>query len=240
MEETSDGTIKLLWRKRELSLRRKVLESQLENILKMKEASSELCKSRSLGPLKSSESDAFLQLLECCQVRHESLSLLSEKLVCTKQKILDRTRMMLHQIWDVYPIVEFPDSKGYSICDIHLPGSDNFEGHDETMLSVAIGYVSHLLLLLGDLLDIALRFPIKYYGSKSLIYCNRKSQLFPLFLTSIKSREWVNFSYGMSLLNLDIVQIRTLHGLSTTNPEETLANLHGLKQTLDREVRTLS
>lgn len=229
---------RLVWRNRELTLRTKVLKTQLENALKTRQAGAQLSKA-TVESTESIEDDNQHQLLRLdlvssYQSRQESLIQLKKKLEFARQKILTRTRAMLRQLWDVYPIVEFPDGRGYSICDIHLPHSESFEGHDETMVSVAIGYVGHLLLLLSDLLDITLRFPLKFYGSKSLIYCNRKSQLFPLFIESFKSREWVNFSYGMTLLNLDIVQIRTTYGLNTTDPEETLANLHGLKQTLDR------
>lgn len=172
------------------------------------------------------------QLLEAKQ---NKLELLNHKLNSTKSQIFRRSKKMMRELWDIYPIIEFPDRKGYSICDIHLPSSENFEGHDETMVSVAIGYVGHLLLLLSEFLDITLRFPLRYYGSKSLIYCNRRNQLFPLYVNSFKSRDWINFSYGMNLLNLDIVQMRTLYGLPTNEPEETLANLHGLKLILDND-----
>lgn len=158
---------------------------------------------------------------------------LHHELNSTKSKIFKRTKDMIHELWNIYPINEFPDRRGYSICDIHLPSSEHFEGHDKTMVSVAIGYVGHLLFLLSEILDIYLRFPIRYYGSKSLIYCTRKNQLFPLYVDSFKSRDWINFSYGMNLLNLNIVQIRTLYGLPTTEPDETLSNLHGLKLILD-------
>lgn len=167
--------------------------------------------------------------------KQDRLNRLNLELNLTKSHILTRTKRMVRDLWDIYPIIEFPDRRGYSICDIHLPSSEHLEGHDGTMISVAIGYVGHLLLLLGDILDVSLRFPLRYYGSKSSIYCNRRNQLFPLYVDSNKSREWVNFSYGMNLLNLDIVQIRTLYGLTTSEPEETLANLHELKVMLAKE-----
>uniref|UniRef100_A0A6G1SPX7 UV radiation resistance-associated gene protein n=1 Tax=Aceria tosichella TaxID=561515 RepID=A0A6G1SPX7_9ACAR len=178
--------------------------------------------------LKRTQQRVFLR-------RQQRLNLLNSELSLAKSHIISRTKLMARDLWDIYPISEFPDRRGYSICDIYLPSSDHLEGHDATMISVAIGYVGHLLLLLSDILDITLRFPLKYYGSKSLIYCNRRNQQFPLHVDSTKGRDWVNFCYGMSLLNLDIVQIRTLYGLSTSDPGETLANLHELKIILARE-----
>lgn len=160
--------------------------------------------------------------------KQDRLDLLKGELKIEKSLVDARTRRMTSDLWDIYPINEFPDRRGYSICDIHLPSSEHLEKHDGTMISVAIGYVGHLLLLLSEVLDITLRFPLKHLGSKSLIFCSRRNQYFPLYVDSAKSREWVNFVYGMNLLNLDIMQIRTLYGLHTHEPDDTLANLHEL------------
>lgn len=164
--------------------------------------------------------------------RQLTLNLLNQELSSAKSQIVTRTKQMVRDLWDIYPINEFPDRRGYSICDIHLPSSEHLDGHDVTMISVAIGYIGHLLFLLSEILDISLRFPLKYYGSKSSIYCNRRNQLYPLYIDSTKGRDWLNFCYGMTLLNLNIVQIRTLYGLTTDDPDETLANLHELRLAL--------
>lgn len=176
------------------------------------------------------------KLKQLLEVRRRQLEEISNQLSEAQSQLTRRRNHLLRQLWDIYPIVEFPDGKGYSICDIYLPSSENFEGHDELMVSVAIGYVGHLLLLLGEILDVQLRFPVKFYGSKSYIYCNRRDQQFPLYLSSFKSRDKVNFSHAVNLLNLNILQIRNLHGLPTNYPEETLANLHGLRIYLSRQI----
>jgi len=160
------------------------------------------------------------------------LNLLNQELATAKTQIITRTKHMVRELWTLYPIIEFPDHRGYSICDIHLPSSENLDGHDVNTISVAVGYISHLLFLLSDILDISLRFQLKCYGSKSSIYCNRKNKLFPLYVETTKRNDWLNFYYGITLLNLNIVQIRTLYGLTTDNPAETLANLHELKLAL--------
>lgn len=229
----------LLWKARELSLRTRVLQSQLAAAKQTMAASLEI------SEVTRESINSVTQNGKHQSLRSNQEQLLREKLLRSKQldgalrfaksQISNRSVKMIRELWDIYPIIEFPDRKGYSICDIHLPSSEHFEGHDETMVSVAIGYVGHLLLSLSDILDITLRFPLKYYGSKSLIYCSRKNQLFPLYIESFKSREWVNFSYGMNLLNLNIVQLRTLYELPTTDPDETLANLHGLRLILDNQ-----
>lgn len=173
------------------------------------------------------------QLQEQVSVKKQlRLNLLNQELTISKSQIVARTKQMVRDLWDIYPIMEFPDRRGYSICDIHLPSSENLEGHDITMISVAMGYIGHLLFLLSEILDISLRFPLRYCGSKSSIYCNRRNKLYPLHIESTKNRDWLNFCYGINLLNLDIVQIRTLYGLTTDDPNETLANLHELKLAL--------
>lgn len=222
----------LVWKTRELLLRTRALQSRLDAARQAKETTLEISKATN-NSIQSINDDTHHKLCskhkQLFEERQKRLEQLNTKLDQTKNKIFRRTKGMLRELWDIYPINEFPDRKGYSICDIHLPTSENFEGHDETMVSVAIGYVSHLLLILSKILDINLRFPLRYHGSKSLIYCNRRNQLYPLHLDSFKSREIVNFMHGINLLNLNIVQIRTLYGLPTSDPDETLANLHGLK-----------
>lgn len=223
---------KLNWQSRELSLRIKALESQILSAKQGKESILEKCKSvrESIRVMLDERQVRQKSSLEILLInKRESLETLCEKLDHIKSQTLIRRKNMLQDLCEIYPIIEFPDRKGYSICDIHLPNINNFEGHDETMVSVAIGYVCHLLLLLSEFLDITLTFPLKYYGSKSSIYCSGRSQTFPLFIESFKSRDWINFSQGVNLLNMDIVQIRTLCGLGTKDPEETLANLHDLK-----------
>lgn len=225
-------TEQLVWKSRELLIRTRVLQSQLNAALQAKEATEKISQSES-NSITTTDDGKLRHLRSKQEEKLVSLNQLNNKLKVAKSQISSRNKQMIQDLWDIYPIIEFPDRKGYSICDIHLPSSEHFEGHDETMVSVAIGYVCHLLMLLSDILDIILRFPLRYYGSKSFIYCNRRNQYFPLHVDSFKGREWVNFSYGMSLLNLNIVQIRTLYGLSTSEPDETLANLHGLKRLLD-------
>jgi hypothetical protein len=42
-------------------------------------------------------------------------------------------------------------------------------GQDETMLTVALGYVCHLVAMTSNYLDIPLRYPMDHHGSRSSI-----------------------------------------------------------------------
>lgn len=141
-----------------------------------------------------------------------------------RKKLGVRQRRMIQELRDIFPIVEFNNK--YSICEILLPDSNNLKAHDDTQVSVAISYVTQILIQLSEILDLTPRFPIIFQGSKSSIVCTRRCKTFPLHLDSSKGRE--NFDNGLALLNLNLLQIRTLCGLPTEQPDYTLKNLFGL------------
>lgn len=142
-----------------------------------------------------------------------------------------RCRLISH-LPIIYPIEQ--DGNGrYFICGVNLPDSESFEGSNEVMISVALGFVSHLLVMLAHLLHIPLRYPITPNGSMATIADTTSQQLretdrqFPLF-TRGKEREKLHFNYGVFLLNKDIAQLRWYCGLLTTDLRQTLANIHSL------------
>lgn len=225
----------LIWKARLLSLKTRVLAAARQTMPPIDHHGEHQMLKSSQEEILQKREQLLQERDRLLQERQIKSTQLNDALEFAKSQISKRSSKMIQELWEIYPIIEFPDKRGYSICDIHLPSSEHFEGHDETMVSVAIGYVGHLLISLSDILDITLRSPIKHYGSKSLIHCTRKNKDFPLFIESFKSREWVNFSYGMDLLNLNIVQLRTLYELPTNDPDETLANLHGLRLILDNQ-----
>lgn len=57
----------------------------------------------------------------------------------------------------------------YTICDIPLPNSENFDGVDETSLSIALGFTAHLVQMISFIINIPLRYPIIHCGSRSKI-----------------------------------------------------------------------
>ncbi|KAK3869697.1 hypothetical protein Pcinc_024990 [Petrolisthes cinctipes] len=139
-------------------------------------------------------------------------------------------RLLISQLPDIYPITQ--DSKGkYCICGVHLPDAENFEGVSETSLSVALGFVAHLLVLLSQLLHLPLRYPVNPHGSMATITDISSHQMrddereFPLY-TRGKEKERLHFNYGVFLLNKNISQMRWYFGIPTTDLRTTLANLH--------------
>jgi hypothetical protein len=61
-----------------------------------------------------------------------------------------------------------PNNK-YTICGVHLPNSEDFAGNDEVMISVALGFVVHLVQMISIFLQLPLRYPIIHFGSRSKI-----------------------------------------------------------------------
>ena len=57
----------------------------------------------------------------------------------------------------------------YSINGIVLPDSDCFVGCDDNQLSVALGYVAHLVHMISVLIQVPNRYPITVYSSMSRI-----------------------------------------------------------------------
>lgn len=162
------------------------------------------------------------QLLPCLrQLLYQKKMLISSRLAASEGeriKLAQRQRQMIQDLREFLPIVEF-DGK-YSICMIFLPQS--LKAHDDTQVSIAIGYVTLMLTQLSDILGLTLRFPLRFEGSRSQIYCTRRCKTFPLHLDS--SRE--NFDNGVALLNLNIMQMRILYGLATEDPNYILKNLY--------------
>lgn len=72
----------------------------------------------------------------------------------------------------------FQDNSGkFKICDIYLPDAENYDGVTETSLSVALGFVAHLIVLISQLLHVPLRYPIKPNGSLATITDTTSFQL---------------------------------------------------------------
>lgn len=63
---------------------------------------------------------------------------------------------------------KLPDGR-YTIRNVHLPNSEDFEGKDEIMVSVALGFVAHLVQMISYFLDVPTRYPICHFGSRSKI-----------------------------------------------------------------------
>lgn len=147
-----------------------------------------------------------MELLQCLRqlAYKKNVFLLSRRADLQTERIaLDlRQRRMLQELQEILPIAELHNGN-YSICEILLPV--NLKAHNETQ-SIALGYVTLLLAQLEEILDLTLRFPVKFQGSKSSIYCTRRCKTFPLYTEA-------DFEEGVALLKLNILQILRSRGI---------------------------
>ena len=114
-----------------------------------------------------SETSSRVQLLKeqlhlLMQFRSERLLETRRKLELTVSALVQRRRSLAKVLFqDVYRIVPFPDARGFSICGVFLPDSEAIDQHDAKMVSVALGYVTHLVALLSTLLDVHLNYQVR-------------------------------------------------------------------------------
>lgn len=156
-----------------------------------------------------------------------------EKYIKESAQLLIRRKQLINELTScIYPISETP-KKELCICAVRLPNSEEFQGQDDIMCSVSLGYTSHLLMMMSHLLDFPLRYQIDFRGSRTQILDHIHSKLtdkdrtFPLYA---KGKEKFQFNYGVFLLNKNISQLRLYCGLSTTDLRLTLPNIKSLME----------
>ncbi|OQV17192.1 putative UV radiation resistance associated protein [Hypsibius exemplaris] len=173
---------------------------------------------------------------ELDQVRHEISNRLSEirtnrmTLKARKEELRNRQRELISDIRTVYPIHRSPSGRAF-ITGIWLPPVDQHANCDDMTLSASLGYAVHLTILLSKILNIPMRYPLKFFCSLSSITDPISAKLldkereFPL---SIKKSERTRFHYGVYFFNLDIAQLRFNSGMGTPDLKKTLENLQTL------------
>ncbi|XP_054168942.1 UV radiation resistance-associated protein-like [Oppia nitens] len=211
----------------DLRRRRQRLQTSTDRIQKTE---SEICE-KGIDMLTRIES--LKQQKDNLFAKRDKLRQTVDKLLATRNQLQIRRKQIVTDVTTVYSLIPFPDGKGgLSISGVYLPDSEHLDGHDDTMISIAIGYVTHMLILLSRLFDITLRYHMIYYGSNSSIVdhlndrINESDRVFPLHCKTSKDR--LHFKYGVFLMNKNIAQLRHVFGLQTRDLSATLLNLYTL------------
>ncbi|XP_063910732.1 UV radiation resistance-associated gene protein [Zophobas morio] len=150
-----------------------------------------------------------------------------ELLMTLYSQLYHRRRQLLQQLLFIYPIQQVSEKK-YTIQGIYVPNSDMLSDCSDTGISVALGYITHVLLMSSTFLQVPLRYPMTHYGSRSFITDHVSPILpdrerdFPLFT---KGKEKIQFTYAVYLLNKNISQLRWLFFMHTPELKATLPNL---------------
>lgn len=154
-----------------------------------------------------------------------------ESLLKTTSRLLFRQKELITELAFIYPVLPLPEKKGYTICLVHLPNSEDFNDRDDRSVSVALGYVTHTLLMMSHFLDVPLRYPLIHCGTTSSVRDNLiehfsdKDREFPLY---VKGKDRMMFNYSVYLLNRNIAQLKCHCNLATKDLRATLHNLYGL------------
>lgn len=152
-----------------------------------------------------------------------------EAFVLKSSQLSFRRKNLLSQLSHIYPVT-LTDGK-YTICGIHLPNSEELSNADDVSVSVALGFVAHLVQMVSIFLQVPLRYPIIHFGSRSKIIDHISDKIpdrereFPLFS---RGKDKLQFHYGVYLLNKNIAQLRWQVGFPTNDLRATLHNVYHL------------
>nr|CAD7408920.1 unnamed protein product [Timema poppensis] len=150
-----------------------------------------------------------------------------ESLLHSNAQLTYRRKQLIAELSLIYPILQVTNSM-YTVCGVHLPNSEDFIPNEEVMISVALGFVAHLVQMVSVFLQVPLRYPIVHVGSRSKIIdlmadkIPDKDREFPLFS---RGKDKLQFNYGVYLLNKNIAQLRWYCGVPTQDLRATLPNL---------------
>uniref|UniRef100_A0A0N5AMX7 Uncharacterized protein n=1 Tax=Syphacia muris TaxID=451379 RepID=A0A0N5AMX7_9BILA len=142
-------------------------------------------------------------------------------------RLVFRRRKMLKELMSIYKIdldvqaenrilpTECTCTSVTTIAGLHLPDPRSLIGHPEFETSTAAGYVVHFLIVVSQILNTSLRFPVVFQASRSMV-------INPITTEMLVALE------GLGHLNGNIAQLRSDCGLGTPNKYSTLENLHSL------------
>lgn len=140
---------------------------------------------------------------------------------------------LIATLFTIFPITETEnDPNLLMICKVPLPNSV-YNGIDEDLISIALGFACQLVVMLAHYLNVPLRYPLTPMGSRAFVI-DPVSLLvgpkeFPLYG---KGQDRNRFEYGVFLLNKDIEQLMNSQGLQFMDLRQTLPNIRYLMETL--------
>ncbi|KAF9154827.1 hypothetical protein BG015_011849 [Linnemannia schmuckeri] len=140
---------------------------------------------------------------------------------------------LIATLFTIFPITQSEnDPNLLMICKVPLPNSV-YNGMDEDLVSIALGFTCQLVVMLAHYLNVPLRYPLTPMGSRAFVI-DPVSLLvgpkeFPLYG---KGQDRNRFEYGVFLLNKDIEQLMNSQGLQFMDLRQTLPNIRYLMETL--------
>lgn len=148
-----------------------------------------------------------------------------------REKVLVARHRLLRGLNEIYCITK-NNNGTCTVNDIALPNAESYTDATPALaLSVALGYVAHAVMMCSSILNIPLRNPIKYEGSRSkMVDCIKvlptADREFPLYSRSGPPTNAL--LYAVFLLNQNISQLKYYLCLSRGDPRATLANLYDI------------
>ncbi|KAK9450402.1 uncharacterized protein V1518DRAFT_437268 [Limtongia smithiae] len=129
----------------------------------------------------------------------------------------------LARIYPIEPIVG--RTLAFSIRGVELPNTF-YDGCDDELLDIALGYTAHLVYFLALYLGTRLRYPVHPAGPRSFVEDPSSKEpgthAFPLFRHGSFAKR---FEYGVYYLNEDIEQMINSLSFSAVDIRHTLPNL---------------
>uniref|UniRef100_A0A1Q3F5M8 UV radiation resistance-associated gene protein n=1 Tax=Culex tarsalis TaxID=7177 RepID=A0A1Q3F5M8_CULTA len=149
-----------------------------------------------------------------------------------RTKVLAARHRLLRGLNEIYCIKKTNNGTTCTINDVALPNAESYTDATPALaFSVALGYVAHAVTMCSSILNIPVRNPIKYEGSRSkMVDCIKvlptADREFPLYCRSGPPTNAL--LYAVFLLNQNISQLKYYLCLSRGDPRATLANLHDI------------
>lgn len=122
-----------------------------------------------------------------------------------------RQRKLLGELQAIYPIERRSGEQEYRIRGLELPADVVNSPRDEELIASALGYVSHLVLMLSKYLEVPLRYALECKSSRSLIRdATVGYAVFPLYRRGVERER---FEWAVHLLRKDIQQLLCARGV---------------------------